>query len=298
MGEMSDLYESDGVETTAPVSGEEAGGSGGGDMERMRRAALGLLATVAVTAGAALALAGPAAAELPAAPVVAEPAPGAPDPGAADPAADVAPDPSTACATAAAGGYAPTGRCELALLRAEALCVGDTPVLDYAVQPYGTPNTTVTLTWVDPAGRSQVQSGLPLSGRVNWPGTVVQDGRTVDWPGWTQNADGTWTEGDEFDYTRPSVTIEFEVNPSVSTVVAYPPPTSACANPPAASRVAATVRTTSQVLAAPDSVPGVRSAVLAATGANAWPLLAGAGAAVLLGSALVTLSVRRVHRGR
>lgn len=257
-------------------------------MERMRRAALGLLATVAVTAGAALALAGPAAAAPApalAAPAVVEPVPDETGP---------APDPDTACANPSGGdGYAPGGRCELVLVRAAGLCLGDAPVLDYAVEPYGTPNDTVTITWVNSAGESLVQSGLPLSGRVYWPGTVIQDGKVVDWPGWTLTPAGTWEQHDAYDFTRPNVQVSFEVNPTASTTVSYPPPTSACAGPPSESGVLG-VTTTSQVLAA----PGVQSAVLAASGANSWPLLAAAGVAVLLGSGMVVLSVRRAHRPR
>lgn len=263
-------------------------------MERMRRAALGLLATVAVTAGAALALAGPAAAApVPAlvVPAVVEPAPDPAEP-APDP-AEPAPDPATACANpSATGGYAPASRCELVLVRAAGICLGDAPVLDYAVEPFGTPNTTVSITFINPGGENAVLSGLPLSGRIYWPGTVIQNGVVVDWPGWTQNPDGTWEQFDAYSYTRPSVRIEFEVNPSVGTVVSYPPATSACANPPQSEVLGVT--TTSHVLAAPDT----QSAVLAVTGANSWPLLAAAGAAVLLGSGMVALSVRRAHRAR
>lgn len=287
MGEMSDLYESGGVRECAPGTGNGAGSTRRWDMERMRRAALGLLATVAVTAAAVLALAGPAAAAPApalAAPAVVEPVP--------DPEVP-APDPATACANPSAGeGYAPPGRCELVLVRAAGICLGDAPALDYAVEPFGTPNTTVTITFVNPAGEDAVLSGLPLSGRIYWPGTVIQDGVVVDWPGWTRNPDGTWEEFDAYSFTRPSVRVEFEVNPSVATVVSYPPATSACANPPQSGVLGVT--TTSQVLA----VPETQSAVLAVTGANSWPLVAVAGAAVLLGAGMVALSVRRGHRAR
>lgn len=282
-------------------------------MARTRRALAGLLLTaLAVTAGAAPAFAS----TVPATPGPAVLQPAADDPAADDPATDPdatdpgpdagAPDPDAACTTAS-DGYAPPGRCELVIARATALCVGDAPVLDYAVEPYGTPNDTVTLTWVNPDGDAVVQSGLPLSGRVYWPGTVLDGDQVVDWPGWSQQPDGTWVQHDEFDFSRPAVRVEFEVNPSASTVVAYPPPTSACAGPeeevdgvvvtPPDSDVSGVV-TTSEVLAAPATQVRYQSAVLAATGANSWQLLAAAGGAVLLGAGLVVVASRRAHRAR
>jgi len=99
------------------------------------------------------------------------------------------------------------------------------------------------------------------------------------------------------------------VNPSASTVVAYPPPSSACAGPAeAVDAVVVTppdpgsdvsgVVTTSEVLAAPAGQVRYTSAVLAVTGANSWQLLAAAGGAVLLGAGLVVVAARRTHRAR
>ena len=104
-------------------------------------------------------------------------------------------------------------------------------MLEYAVEAVGTTRDTVTITWVDPSGPDVVQAGLPLSGRVYWPGTVIEGGTVVDWPGWTRQPDGTWIEDDAFSFTRPAVRIDFEVNPSASTVVAYPEATATCASP-------------------------------------------------------------------
>ncbi|QZN86175.1 peptidase [Cellulomonas sp. C5510] len=285
-------------------------------MARTRRALAGLLlAALAVTAGAAPAFATSTPAEpRPAADGPVAEGPTAGDPAAGDPVAAPdatgpdagAPDPDAACTTPS-DGYAPPGRCELVIARATALCVGDAPVLDYAVEPYGTPNDTVTLTWVNPDGDAVVQSGLPLSGRVYWPGTVLDGDQVVDWPGWSQQPDGTWVQHDEFDFSRPVVRLEFEVNPSASTVVAYPPATSACAGPqedvdavvvtPPDSEVSGVV-TASEVLAAPATQVRYQSAVLAVTGANSWQLLAAAGGAVLLGAGLVVVASRRAHRAR
>lgn len=248
-------------------------------MALLRRTLAGLvIALVAVGGGAAPALAAPAPAAALAPAVVG--GDDCPDPGAE-------PD----------EGYAPPDRCELLLLRADAVCLEAAPVLDYAVEPVGTADETLTLTWVNPDGADVVQTGLPLSGQVYWPGTVVRDGVVVDWPGWHLTPEGTWAEHDAYDWTRPGVQVVLEVNPEVSTVLSYPPETAVCAGPPLESRVAG-VTTVSEVLAAGEtrssSAVSTSSAVLAATGAEAVPLLAGAALLVLGGAAL--LLARRHHR--
>ncbi|QAY69218.1 LPXTG cell wall anchor domain-containing protein [Xylanimonas protaetiae] len=114
------------------------------------------------------------------------------------------------------------------------VCDGDVPYLRYAVVPTGTPNDTVTITWQNPSGDDVVMADLPLTGRVLWPGAKVDaNGKPLDWPGWTQQADGTWVQGDEFDWVRPSATVVFKVNPEATTTVTYPPSSPSCAtNPP------------------------------------------------------------------
>lgn len=173
--------------------------------------------------------------------------------------------------------------CDLTVSILTPFCDNDVPKLRYAVDPVGTPNDTVTITWVNPSGASIVQSGLPLTGTVLWPGAVVgPDGKGADWPGWTQLSDGSWVEGDEFDWVRPSVTVNFAVNPEVSMAVAYPPSSPVCAtNPPG-----------EEVLAAP-----VSNQVLSATGSEVGPLL-WAGAALLVvgvGTVAAVTLVRRRH---
>lgn len=248
-------------------------------MGRVRRTLVAVLAAAFLVGGAGSALAAPPAPAGPAAPAAPAPA---------------VIDPDTGCETPA-DGYAPPGRCELVIARAAGICLEAAPVLDYAVEAYGTTDDTLTITWVNPDGEDIVQSGLPLSGRVYWPGTVVVNGAVVDWPGWMLTPEGSWTQHDAYDFTRPDVQVVLSVNPEASTVVSYPPETSVCANPPGSSQVLAasdtTTTTTSDVLAAPDS------AVLAATGSDTWPMLTAAGLLVLLGAALVTTSVRRHHGG-
>jgi len=100
---------------------------------------------------------------------------------------------------------------------------------------------------------------------------LATDGTVTDYPGWTKQAGGTWVQGDEFSWTRPSAEVLFQVNPSAVVTVAYPPATTRC-NPP-----------TSIVLAADDPAP----AVLSATGSNVAPLAIGGAGLVGLGAVLL-----------
>lgn len=242
-------------------------------MSGIRTALVAVVAALVVGLGAGPALAG---APTSVAPTVVEPAP------------------ADGCAQVAQG-YAAPAACQLLVARAAGVCVDDTPMLDYAVVPEGTPNQTVTITWVNPDGADVVQSGLPLTGRVLWPGTVVQDGVTVGWPGWEQAADGTWSEGGAYAWARPAVQVLFEVNPSATTTVAYPPATAACAGPVQSMVLAADdpATPTSAVLGT-----GFASAVLAATGLQSEQVLAIGGLLLAAGALLVVLAARRRRHHR
>lgn len=174
-------------------------------------------------------------------------------------------------------GYAPGGVCQLSV-RAHAVCRGDVPWLDYTLIPEGTPNTTATVTWINPGGADVVQSGLPLSGTLLWPGAVVANGKAVDWPGWSL-VNGQWVEGDEYDWVRPTVQVLFQVNPETQIAVSYPEATAPCAGPEV-----------SVVEADEDSV------VLAATGSDVKPLLLAGSGLLLVGAVL--LAVRAASRRR
>ncbi|WP_166850778.1 LPXTG cell wall anchor domain-containing protein [Isoptericola sp. BMS4] len=132
-----------------------------------------------------------------------------------------------------ADGYEPPEEPTLTAEIFEPVCDGDVPYLRYAVKATGTENDTVTITWIHPSGADVVQAGLPLSGRVLWPGAeVADDGTPLDWPGWRLE-DGTWVVGDEYDWVRPSVDVLFEVNPELTLTADYPPSSPDCAtNPP------------------------------------------------------------------
>jgi hypothetical protein len=147
------------------------------------------------------------------------------------------------------------------------VCDGDVPKLRYEINVPGSTATTVTITWLNPSGPNVVYANQPLSGTVNWPGAVVVNGRGVDWPGWTQLANGTWVEGDEYNWVRPSVQVLFQVNPEATVTVAYPPSSPNClTNPP-------------QVLSA--------SQRLSATGTDAGPMLTLATVLTVAGAAVL-----------
>ena len=96
----------------------------------------------------------------------------------------------------------------------------------------GTRSTTLTL--------GTVTAGVPLTGRVLWPGASVgSDGRGNGWPGWAY-VDGQWTTSDDnFGWTRGDITATVEVNPSLAVALSYPPSSPNCRTAPAEIRAAA-----------------------------------------------------------
>lgn len=177
----------------------------------------------------------------------------------------------------APGDYAPPGPCELRATLLSPICDNEVPKLRYVVEAIGTPNTTVTITFINPTGADVVYADLPLSGTVNWPGAVEdENGRGIDWPGWTQLPDGTWVEGDEFDWVRPSVQVMFEVNPSLTASVAYPPSSPVC-------------------LTDPPTEPPTSPPELSSTGSDAGPVLL-AGTGLLVAGAFAVALVARARR--
>ncbi|WP_456786644.1 peptidase [Cellulomonas sp. P5_C5] len=196
--------------------------------------------------------------------------------------AAVAPSPSPATCSDIVDGYPVPRECTLNIQVLSPICDNEVPKLRYKVIPEGTTKDTVTITWINPSGANVVYADLPLEGTVNWPGAVEDStGRGIDWPGWRQLADGSWVEGDEFDWVRPSVVVNFKVNPEDTVTVAYPPSSPSCnTNPPGNETLAS----------------NPTSAVLSATGSEAGPLAAiGAGLVVIgaLAVALVAIARRR-----
>jgi hypothetical protein len=195
-------------------------------------------------------------------------------------------DPAFGCLGATTTYGAPLP-CQLNVTVAQPVCDGDVPYLKYAVEAVGSPNTTVTITWVNPSGADVVYANQPLSGRVLWPGAVVDSaGKPVDWPGWHKTADGAWVQGDEFDWVRPSVQVHFKVNPEATVAVAYPASSPQCSVNP-------------QAFVLADSPTDPSAAVLAATGSNGvGPTLLGAAGLVVVGALVVTLTVVARRRRR
>ena len=117
-------------------------------------------------------------------------------------------------------------------------CVGSVPYLGYAFTlPEGfvaDSATPLTITFVHPTDPAQNYSvaNQPLSGAVLWPGASAT--APLQWPGWVRLANGTYVETTgNYAWTRPAVTVLFEVNPSYQTTVNYPAESALCANPPA-----------------------------------------------------------------
>jgi LPXTG-motif cell wall-anchored protein len=109
------------------------------------------------------------------------------------------------------------------------VCEGNFPFINYAVSGDVDPTDTATIVISDVNGTVvQTLTGQPLSGRVIWPGASVNP---PDWPGWVLEG-GVWVEDPTDDVLREDLTITVSVNPEASDTVAYPPATSACADPP------------------------------------------------------------------
>ncbi|WDF66557.1 HYR-like domain-containing protein [Flavobacterium sp. KACC 22763] len=109
---------------------------------------------------------------------------------------------------------------------ATSICVNDVPYLDYTVTPGNfTPVNGVTIAWADSNNNViTTMTDLPLSGRVLWPGAVVDDqGKGIDWPGWIFE-NNRWIEGaDGFEKLRPTANVTLSLNPSQTITVSYPP---------------------------------------------------------------------------
>lgn len=96
--------------------------------------------------------------------------------------------------------YVGSGVCALEVV-AEPVCIGDEAYLSYALTAPGSSATSATVTWQNPDGDDVVQTNLPLTGQLAWPG----------------------------DWARPTVDVTFDVNPTATVTVAYPGATAGCA---------------------------------------------------------------------
>ncbi len=109
------------------------------------------------------------------------------------------------------------------------VCEGNFPFINYSVSGDVDPADTATIVISDVNGNVvQTLVDQPLSGRVIWPGASVNP---PDWPGWVLEG-GVWVEDPTDDVLREDLIFTVSVNPEASETVAYPPATSACADPP------------------------------------------------------------------
>gem|GEM_PF-6087478 len=171
---------------------------------------------------------------------------------------------------------------------ASSLCVGDVPYLEWegahGSDSEGADDATVTVTFLNPSGADHVLSGQPLSGRILWPGAAADsEGKGTDWPGW-EYVDGTWVEGDEWDWVVPTADIEFKASPSVVLTVAYPLPSAVCAGPPDAPPAGPEADED-------DGLPDL----LGLTGNQTAGLLAGVAGLIAAGTVLVAIRRRTQH---
>ncbi|SDS81108.1 hypothetical protein SAMN04489860_2427 [Paraoerskovia marina] len=124
-------------------------------------------------------------------------------------------------------------------------CVADAPWLEYTVvvddpDDQYTGDKTGTITFVAPEGEEnvvetiQLDENLSASGSVLWPGASVDsEGSANGWPGWEQDADGTWAETTgNYAWARDLTHVTIDVNPSLTVDVSYPEATPECAAEP------------------------------------------------------------------
>ncbi|MBK0370107.1 T9SS type B sorting domain-containing protein [Flavobacterium agrisoli] len=114
---------------------------------------------------------------------------------------------------------------------ANGICVNDVPYLEYTVTPTNFTSTEgVTITWKDASNKTiSTMTNLSLSGRILWPGAVVDStGKGMDWPGWVKQDDQWVQTADGFEGLRPTATLVFSVNPEQTVVVNYPPSDPMC----------------------------------------------------------------------
>jgi uncharacterized repeat protein (TIGR01451 family) len=110
------------------------------------------------------------------------------------------------------------------------VCVQDHPFIRWVITPHNvTDSNTATITITDIHGNVVKKlTDQPLTGETLWPGATINPD---DWPGW-KLVNGVWIVDPTDAVLREGVTVTAEVNPHASGFVAYPPATSACANPP------------------------------------------------------------------
>ncbi|HIZ36463.1 MAG TPA: hypothetical protein H9815_11845 [Candidatus Ruania gallistercoris] len=184
-------------------------------------------------------------------------------------------------------------------------CEADAPYLGYDIQTTA-PGATAIITFTGDGGSESVTVDVG-TGQVLWPGAAVgPDGVGIDWPGWDQDAEGTWFENPDgaYAWARPEVEITVTVNPTTEPVtVVYPPGTPTCSTAPPPNETPAEEPPPSEPPAdqppAPGAPPASSPPPLAQTGAGDPSGPVGLAAALaLLGATLVLFSRSLVRRAR
>ena len=116
------------------------------------------------------------------------------------------------------------------------VCVGDAPYISYSINPiaFDVPDPLVVDITISDINGDVVDrlTRNTLSGQILWPGAEVDaNGNAIDWPGWEQTNTGLWVPDDSDTILREGLTVLFEINPSATAFVEYPPATAVCADP-------------------------------------------------------------------
>lgn len=220
-------------------------------------------------------------------------------------AASAAPaSPSTTQECGSGYNYVPDVGCSPVKGVASAACLKDAAYLSYAVDVPGA--RSVDVTWRNPGGADVVVTGQPLSGTLLWPGAVVTGGVGSDWPGWTVQPDGTWARGDAYDWAAGDVTVAFAASGADAAVapalapaaqvqvvanVKYPAATVACSTLPRRSGALSETVVGGKGSSVKSGTLGV--SILASTGSEVTPIVAGAAALIVVGGTLLGLRRRR-----
>ncbi|MEQ6898406.1 LPXTG cell wall anchor domain-containing protein [Microbacterium sp. KR10-403] len=187
-------------------------------------------------------------------------------------------------------GYTPVTTDTASLVGSSAIgtCENGAPWITYDLTMSDPDHTATshdaTLTLTDGSHHTTLSLGTlnaknKLSGKVLWPGAKIVNGEPVLWPGWKLDDNGNLvpTSGN-FAWTRGTLTVILEVNPSLKVTMSYPSETSTCANPPAA------------------AASSDKAGILAVTGLSVpvIPIAIGGGIVLLAGAGLL-LARRRRH---
>jgi len=109
-------------------------------------------------------------------------------------------------------------------------CINNAPLVGYTVTTAAGSVNEVDITWIKNDGSDEVVETLldaPSEGTLLWPGAKIVDGVTVAWPGWLCDENGSnCTQVD--DGLVPTMQLRFDINPTKTLIVNYPPATEGC----------------------------------------------------------------------